>query len=214
MLPTMFLSSTGYTMMPASRSVVHSVVNRPASAVMMADDIVDAVTAPTWNDPREGKPFGEADGPNRPIGKIREAVEVYQPRGLSDATVIKPAYIETDDEPWHATCKSTVALTADLASTSYSASLPFIDAENDLLTALSKVEKAADAKSAMDAALKAGARPGCPAIMSGEKLIASFAKDAEKALKDRPKAPKTAAQGKGWDGMARQIGKVHDNSVA
>jgi len=190
------------------------VVNRPVSVVMNADDLVDALAAPTWNDPREGEPFGEADGPNRPIGKIREAVEAYQPRGLSDATVIKPAYIETDDEPWHSTCKSTVALTKDLASTSYSASLPFIDTENELLTALSAVEKAADAQKAMDAALKAGARPGCPAIMSGEKLLKSFAKDAEKALKDRPKAPKSGAQGKGWDGMARQVGKVHDNSVA
>lgn len=47
--------------------------------------------------PGEGDPFGENEGLER---GNRAAVEAFQPRGISDATVIKPQYIETEDEPW------------------------------------------------------------------------------------------------------------------
>ena len=56
---------------------------------------------------------------------------------------------------------------------------------------------------------KAGARPGCPAIMDAEKIKKAAKDGAVKA----GKAPKVAAQGKGWDDMARALGKTHDNSV-
>jgi hypothetical protein len=62
---------------------------------------VDAVNEPTqMGDKREGNPFDESD-PSKP----RWAREAYQPRGISDATVAKPQYIETQDEPWHSTCR-------------------------------------------------------------------------------------------------------------
>ena len=76
-------------------------------SLVMEEELVDMLNVPTWGDAREGKPFGAADGLDasgnvveRPLGMVRNAVEAYQPRGISDASVIKPAYIETDDEPW------------------------------------------------------------------------------------------------------------------
>ncbi len=97
MLANMVMLATGYTLSMRAGPLVHS--SARACAPLMQEDIVDGLP---WADPREGKPFGEADGPNRPIGKVRSAVEAYQPRGITDATVIKPQYIETDDEPWYA----------------------------------------------------------------------------------------------------------------
>ncbi len=93
------------------------------------------------------------------------------------------------------------------------ADLPFVAAEEGLEVALSKVEDAKAVQAAMDEAVKAGARPGCPALKTGDSLIALFKKDAEAAMKKRPKAPKKGVQGAGWDGMARGLAKVHDNSV-
>ena len=94
MLANMVIVATGYTLSMGAAPLMHS----PARAC--APLMVDVVSGTPWNDPREGKPFGEADGPNRPIGKVRSAVASYQPRGITDASVIKPQYIETDDEPW------------------------------------------------------------------------------------------------------------------
>ena len=93
-------SSAAYVMQPPA--VLHSAARRPGCLVM--EELVDTggiEGALPWGDPREGQPFGEADGPNRPVGKVRNAVEAYQPRGITDATVIKPQYIGVDDdEPW------------------------------------------------------------------------------------------------------------------
>mmetsp|Transcript_46974 Transcript_46974/g.123252 ORF Transcript_46974/g.123252 Transcript_46974/m.123252 type:complete len:207 (-) Transcript_46974:366-986(-) len=206
MLAAMTLVASGYTLSMHTAAPV--IVQRRSACAVMQEDVLD--TDLPWNDPREGKPFGEADGDNRPVGKVRNAVEAYQPRGITDATVIKPQYIETDDEPWHSTSRATVMVTkTDFAA----ADLPFIGAEEALEVALSKVEDAKAAQSAMDTALKAGARPGCPAIVAGEKVIKAFNKDAEAGMKARPKAPKNAAQGKGWDGYAPGLAKTHDNSV-
>ena len=94
MLANMVIVATGYTLSMGAAPLMHSPAR--ACAPLMAD----VVSENPWNDPREGKPFGEADGPNRPIGKVRGAVASYQPRGITDASVIKPQYIETDDEPW------------------------------------------------------------------------------------------------------------------
>ena len=78
-----------------------------------------------------------------------------------------------------------------------------------------RLEAQGDARfeAAMDKAVKAGARPGCAALKTGELLVTLFAKDAEAAMKKRPAAPKKTVQGAGWDGAARELAKVHDNSV-
>lgn len=183
---------------------------RAGRGVRMQEDklLVDALNKPNWNDPREGNPF-EDEGP-------RKAVEAYQPRGISDATVPKKQYIETEDEPWNSDARQTVTITKAQVEASYGASLPFVAAEADLQTKLSKVEKKDEVKKLMAAALSAGARPGSAVMKDGEKLLKAFEeKGDEAALKARPKAPKAAgAQGGGWDGMKRGLAKTHDNSVA
>lgn len=182
----------------------------------MADEPVPQ--SPLWGDPREGKPFGDADRGDdglRVVGGVRGAVEVPVPRGLSDATVLKPQYIETDDEPWHSTCRSAVTITKAQLDSGYSAGLPFIVAEDALGAATREAKNAKDVEKAIATALAAGARAGCPAIKDAEKVIKAFAKgDDEVVSKAKPKAPKVAAQGKGWDDMKRELGKTHDNSVA
>jgi len=205
MIANMVILASGYTLSMRAAPLVHS--NVRACAPVMQEDIVDGLP---WGDPREGKPFGEADGPNRPVGKVRGAVEAFQPRGITDASVIKPAYIETEDEPWHASSRQTVVVTKSALE---AADLPFVDAEDGLIADLSGAEDAKAVQVAMDKAVKAGARPGCDALVTGETLVDLFKKDAEAAMKKRPKAPNSGAQGKGWDGMARGVAKVHDNSV-
>jgi len=211
--------ATAYTLSPApllrSRPAVR------ASAVMMADDI-DMVTKNPWGDSREGKPFGEADrgadydaNGARKVGGIRNAAEAFQPRGISDATVVAPQYIETEDEPWHATCRSSNVVTKSSLETSYGATLPFIAAETALEDALRAAKNSGDVKKAVEAAKAAGARTGSPAFKAADKVEKAFAKgDDEAVAKAKPKAPKAGTQGKGWDGMARSVAKVHDNSVA
>jgi len=205
MLHCVALLSSGYTI--TMRPATGVVSAQRACMPVMQDDLW--VEGNTWNDPREGKPFGDADGPNRPLGKVRNGVEVYQPRGITDASVIKPQYIETDDEPWHSSSRQTVVATKQMIT---EAQLPFVVAEDALMVALSGVDSDKAAQAAMDAAVKDGARPGCPALVTGEKVIAAYKKDAEAGKKARPKAPKDV-QGKGWDDMKREIGKTHDNSV-
>jgi hypothetical protein len=167
---------------------------------------VDALNKPNWNDPREGNPFEES-GP-------RAAVEAYQPRGISDATVPKKQYIETEDEPWNFDARQTVTVTKSMLEDRFQASLPFVKAEEDLVTGLSKAKTKDEVKKLVEAAKDA--RPGCTALKSAEKLLKAFdEKSEEEALKARPKAPKAAgAQGAGWDTMKRAVAKVHDNSVA
>jgi hypothetical protein len=184
---------------------------------------------PVWGDPREGKPFGGADRDEasyegwtkgsqvRDVGNVREAVEAYQPRGISDATVIKPQYIGTDDdEPWHASSRQTISITkADLAQGEAS-TLPFVAPEAALGDATRKAKDSAGLQAAMETAMKTGARKGSPAVIAAEKVLAAFEKGDEKAAKKAmPKAPKPpGAQGKGWDDMGRSVAKTHDNSVA
>ena len=110
----------------------------------------------------------------------------------------------------HSTSKQTVVATKKLLE---KADLPFVAAETGLDRDLSAVTDASGVKAAMDKAVKAGARPGCAALKTGELLVTLFAKDAEAAMKKRPAAPKKTVQGAGWDGAARELAKVHDNSV-
>jgi len=174
---------------------------------------VDALNQTPWNDPREGNPF-EADG-------VRAGVEAYQPRGISDGTVPKKSFgtgrsIEECDEPWLTYSNpSSLPSLAELEQ-SFDASVGFMKAEEALTIALSKATSKDAVKKAMDAASRDGARPGCPALKAGDKLLAAFKeKSEEEALKARPKAPKApGAGGKGWDGLGRSLAKTHDNSVA
>ena len=130
--------------------------------------------------------------------------------------MIKPQYIETDDEPWHSTSKQTVVATKSMIATADAGGLPFIAAEDALGDAVRASKSEGDVKKAIAAALAAGARAGSPAEKAAEKVIAAFAKGGqEEADKAMPKPPKPAgAQGAGWDGMKRALGKTHDNSVA
>jgi len=184
---------------------------------MMADEPVPM--NPVWGDAREGKPFGEADRGDdgmRTVGGVREGVEAYQPRGLSDATVIKPQYIGTDDdEPWHASSRETVKVTRAALESGLTATLPFVAAEEALEAAARAAKNAGEVKSAISTATSSGARAGSPAIVAAEKVLAAFEKGDEEAVKKaKPKAPKVGVQGKGWDDMSRGVAKVHDNSVA
>jgi len=165
--------------------------------------------------PGEGDPFGEKEGMGRGNRKV---VEAFQPRGISDATVIKRQYIETDDEPWHADNRATTTLTMSDYTKSFETTLPFIAPEDGLGDALAKCKKPGDVDAAIAACISAGGREGCPAIVAATK----FKGDMEKALKDgkplpKPKAKKVSTGGAtpGWanQGEGRVIGKVHDNSV-
>jgi hypothetical protein len=169
---------------------------------------VDALNTPVpTSDPRIGNPFeGDENNP-------RYAVEAYQPRGISDATVPKRQYIEIEDEPWHSTCKDTVVLSPDALFKSFGGALPFVEPEEALVLALSKVENKEDAKKAVTAAKAAGARDGSDAMTSADKVIKAFETSDEAGVKARPKAPKkAAATGKGWDGMKRGVGAVHSTA--
>jgi len=211
-------SVNAYTLTPDVLGV-RSTVRSNLRIAMMADEPVPM--NPIWGDPREGKPFGAADrdesaGGSRTVGGVREAVEAYQPRGITDATILKKQYIGTDDdEPWNADCRATVLPTKSALEDGYTATLPFITAEAALEGATRAAKKAGEVKSAIEAAKKAGGRPGSPAFVAAEKVLAAFEKgDEEAATKAKPKAPKDGAQGKGWDDMGRGLAKVHDNSIA
>lgn len=56
--------------------------------------------------PGEGDPFGAVAQAYSEANK--DGGSAYQPRGISDATVIDMYQnaIETDDEPWHSTCRT------------------------------------------------------------------------------------------------------------
>ena len=185
------------------------------------------------SDKREGKPFGEGDRDEdiyvegvgaamgvRKIGGVRTAEEAFQPRGISDATVIKPQYIGTDDdEPWHSTCRPQNALTKSDFEKGLSNSLPFVKAEAKLGDALRSSNSSADVKSALEKALAAGGRAGSPAFTDADKLLKAYEKGDDAGVKKAmPKPPKadTKPQGKGWDeyGPGNRNAKTHDNSVA
>lgn len=178
---------------------------------------------PSWNDPREGEPFGKGDRDEktgyRQVGGVRVAVEAYQPRGISDATVIKAQYIETEDEPWHADNRMKVRLTKGELEAGMTAMVPYIGAELDLEAALRAAEDGATVEAAVTKALAAGGRKGSPAFKTADKMLAAFAKGGDEAAAEakklKPKAPaKPKAQGSGWDDFERKAAKTHDNSVA
>jgi len=158
--------------------------------------------------PGEGDPFSELCPPVDEYGNNPNSVrrtDVGIDRWHSDS-----GYIEEDDEPWHSTCVvKTVELTKAMADESFNSVLPFIAPEEALVVALSKVTTIEDVDKAIADGLKAGCRPGCPAIMDAEKIKKSAKEGTVKA----GKAPKVAAQGNGWDNMKRAEAKVHDNSV-
>lgn len=118
----------------------------------------------------------------------------------------------------HSTCRSTTTITKAALETSYKSELPFIKPEDELLDALVGCSDAGAVDKAVKACLSSGGRPGCPAIVSAEKLQADM-KKAKEAGEDMPKAkPRKADAGgmkPGWanQGEGRTVAKVHDNSV-
>lgn len=177
---------------------------------------------PSWKDPREGEPFGNADrdektGYRKSVGGVRVGEEAFQPRGISDASVIDSyqTYIETMDEPWHATCRPTTTITKGALIEGEKNMIPFLSAEAALDAAVRAAKDAATVEKAIAAGLKAGARPGSPSMAGAEKVKGLFEKEDEKAAeKAKPKAPKAPGkQGAGWDNFERGVAKVHDNSV-
>jgi len=85
-----------------------------SSVRMMAEKEAPAKKAKKEAPPPKPKLPGEGD-PFSPEAlayseKNRDGGSAFQPRGISDATVIDKyqPYIENDDEPWHATCKGSV----------------------------------------------------------------------------------------------------------
>ena len=78
------------------------------------------------------------------------------------------------------------------------------------MDALRKVKSEADISAAVEAGLKNGCRPGCPAIDTAEKMLKAAKKEGK--VKAAPPA-KAGAAGKGWEGVGRELAKVHDNSV-
>lgn len=159
--------------------------------------------------PGEGDPFSELcpeiDEYGNQVNSIKRG-DMGISRWHSDS-----GYIEDDDEPWHATCKSSEpVLSAAVAEAAFKASLPFIKPESDLVLALSKAKSVEDVDAAVAKCLAGGGRKGCPAIVDAEKLK----KAAEKGEFKAGKAPKVGVQGAGWDAMKRTAAKVHDNSIA
>merc|ERR1711871_736643 len=138
------------------------------------------------------------------------------PRGISDATIIKPMYIETDDEPWHSTCRPINLPSKGELKAGFDNMLPFVAPELELDETLRKAGDAKTVEEAVEKALKAGARKGSPSLNAADKMLGLFEKGDEKgAKKAAPKAPKAPGpNGKGWDDMERKIGKTHDNSVS
>jgi hypothetical protein len=134
---------------------------------------VDTLEKPSWKDPREGKPFEEN-------GKLRMAKQVYQPRGINDGTLKKRTnLIESEDEPWHATSRpsqETQALDLGDFEKGLKNSIGFMQAEETLTIANSAAKNAEEVTKAVDAGLADGARPGSPALLSGDKLLKAFQK--------------------------------------
>lgn len=133
------------------------------------EEYVDAVNTPNWNDPREGNPFPES-------GRPRVAKEAYQPRGIADGTVPKRQYIETDDEPWHSTCRPAQPLTKTAFEGAIKSSVGFIEAEEKLTIALSAAKNQEAVEKALELAKEEGAREGSPILATAEKLLKGFAK--------------------------------------
>ena len=115
--------------------------------------------------PRRGQP-----SPGRPdhAGEGTRA----DARGISDGSAALQ-YIETEDEPWHATCRPTsrsTAISKKVLGDALSSALPFAMAEDALDAALVTAKNDGEIDKAVKQALASGARPGCPAIDAAEKL--------------------------------------------
>ena len=97
------------------------------AAVVMADEKKAAPkkekAPPKPKVPGEGDPFGAAATAYSEANK--DGGSAYQPRGISDATVIDiyQNSIESEDEPWHATCRTSNVL--GIGSLSCAARPPF-----------------------------------------------------------------------------------------
>jgi len=185
-------------------------ISSPSTAVPRAS----LVMMPVERIPGEGNPFPET-GMRR-----AEDLAVKQPRGIADGSA-NMQYIETDDEPWHSTCRPTsrsTAVNAKVLGNALSSALPFAAAENALDVALCTAANDGDIDKAVKQALASGARPGCPAVEAADKLkanMAKAAKDGKPAPKYKPLNPPIGGATPGFpdQGAGRKVAIVHDNSV-
>lgn len=96
-----------------------SVRSSSAVSIRMEDEPKAAKKAKKEKPPPKPKLPGEGD----PFGAIaqeyseanKDGLSAFQPRGISDATVIDAyqSYIESDDEPWHSTCRPVAVVGLD-----------------------------------------------------------------------------------------------------
>merc|ERR1719379_1829014 len=104
-----------------------------------------------------------------------EDIAFKQPRGISvyDLETAKMTqYVESEDEPWHATCRPRAVLTKKNLASAFNAQLPFIAPEEQLEDNLVKCTD----EEAIKKCIEAGGRPGCPAIEGANKLKKDMAK--------------------------------------
>jgi hypothetical protein len=208
---------SGFLMLATVVGFSGLVLNGPAaiSSPCTAAPRASLVMMPVERIPGEGDPSGGAGGMRR-----AEDLAVRQPRGIADGGA-NLQYIETDDEPWHSTCRPTVRSTAingKVLKDALGTALPFAAAEDALDDVICSAtdEKAID--DAVKKALANGARPGCPAIDSAGKQKAAMAK-AKSEGKPLPKAkslkPAIGGMTPGFpnQGEGRKVASVHDNSV-
>mmetsp|Transcript_18216 Transcript_18216/g.37096 ORF Transcript_18216/g.37096 Transcript_18216/m.37096 type:complete len:204 (+) Transcript_18216:47-658(+) len=172
------------------------------------------VMMPVARIPGEGDPFNG--------GKMRrsEDIATKQPRAISTGEA-NLQYIETEDEPWHATCRPTsrsTIVSKKVLDKSLSTALPFAAAENALDAAIVAAKSEKQIDEAVKKCLSSGGRPGCPAIELANKQKAAMAK-AAKDGKPMPKAkglnPPQGGGSPGWadQGQGRKLATVHDNSI-
>eukprot|EP00966_Prymnesium_polylepis_P142709 3294965-Prymnesium_polylepis.1 len=145
----------------------------------------------------EGDPFA---------GGIRKPVDGPRPDQGVTRWHADTGYIDDEDEPWHSTSRPRGRImTKGILQDGFNSALPFFAAEDALMEALRQVKEVEDVDAAVAAALEAGARPGCPAIETAEKMLAAAKKEGATL---KPAAPaKSSPQGKGWEGMERAVGK-------
>ena len=185
-------------------------ISSPSTAVPRAS----LVMMPVARIPGEGDPFRDGDM------RRAEDIATKQPRGISDGSAALQ-YIETEDEPWHATCRPTsrsTFISKKVLADSIAKDLPFVPAEEALDDALTTAKNEEEVEKAVKQALADGARPGCPAIESAEKqlkAIAKAAKDGKPAPKYKPLKPAVGGASPGWanQGEGRKVAITHDNSV-
>jgi len=162
--------------------------------------------------PGEGDPFNDG------MMRRSEDIAVPTPRDLVDATILKPQYIETEDEPWHATCRASSVVTKADFDAGFAAALPFAAAEDALDGGLVTAADADAVDALVKECLASGGRAGCPAIEAAQKLkknMAAAAKDGKPAPTYKPIKPATGGATPGFknQGEGRTLAKVHDNSV-